>query len=322
MNIRQYTAAFLSVVIVLALSSMPLRVAHSKATLIAKIKQNTGARQVLLGQDLASHTRELKANNKGFSEAIQDLESQGYTPKYDTGVTLIFDNPEKAAAVSNAIVPNRGIIGGDPPPDPTPTPPPTSEITFMSFASQPQNWIGVVHDTTQGTDVSISSEMLITNRITTILSAKAFNGRGQMIERWFDPDYYDLTQYGFYGNLGGYYAALYTYGFCGFGCGIDDLFEGRPNHPKRPVPSGPVNCDRPDAPPPCCSPLNGCLPNPVPVPGPDPHNDSPPTAFQRCLLAGCIGVAWGCVYAGEWWPVCLIGGCGIVNPIMCKITTP
>ena len=275
---------------------------RSKRTLNERIQAKTGAKEVRIGAAVAKRAERLKQTSKAFRQAVKDLEDRGLRSNYRAGLSLFFAKQQHHPSRRQDMAIEEG---GDPPPN-------TEEVSYFSFDSPAEKWIGIVYSTLGGVTSTGSGEILITDQITENLSYTMYDDLGNISGRYFNADYYDLTPWGVNEQPAGYYEKLVNAGRCISGCGIHTLFqEPKPRPGPTPGPKKP--------PPPAPSPS----PNPRPMPGPGETFDNPRgRAILRCEVANCLVLGFGCAFTGQWWPICVVGGSGIVIPIACEIQTP
>ncbi|HJP90439.1 MAG TPA: hypothetical protein VJ875_00695, partial [Pyrinomonadaceae bacterium] len=188
-------------------------------------------------------------------------------------------------------------------------PPNTEEVSYFSFDSPPEKYVGVVYSTLNSTTLVEAPELLITDQMQEILSYIVYDDAGNVSARYYNADYYDLTPWGFDSQPAGYYDSLVSIGKCVVGCGPHLLFQQpSPNPRPTPVPKTPVPSPTPGP----------ILPPPRPTPGPS-VPAGPMDRVARCELSSCIGIAFGCAWSGPYWPLCVLSGCGLIGPIMCRI---
>ena len=272
-----------------------------KRTLNERIQTKTGAKEVRTGAAVAKRAERLKQTSRAFRQAVSDLEDRGLRAKYDAGLSLFFAKQQHHASRPQDIVIEDA---GDPPPN-------TEEISYFSFDSPPEKYIGIVYSTLNGVTSLETPELLITDQITENLSYIFYDEAGNIAGRYFNADYYDLSPWGIDSQPAGYYESLVNAGKCVSGCGPHLLFQTpKPQPAPTPGPKSPV----PAAP--------GPTPPARPMPRPGDIIPASPRdrAILRCEIAACVGIGWGCACSGPKWPICVIGGCGVIGPIMCHLT--
>jgi hypothetical protein len=306
MKVQCVAASALLVVITVTCffsQQIALSALKAKSTLNQQIQAKTNAKQVRTGAAVALRAERLKQTSAAFRRAVKDLEDRGLRAKYEDGLSVFFTKQQHhARSRAQDFIPREE--NGDPPPN-------TEEISYFSFDSPPEKYVGIVYSTLGGVTSTDSVELLITDQITEILSTLVYDDLGNVVGRYYNADYYDLSPWGIYSQPPGYYDLLVSAGKCVSGCGVHTLFQQQPSPSPAPTP-GPK---KPPAPSP--SPT----PNPRPMPGPGQILDDPANrARLRCELANCLSIGFGCAWSGPKWPICTAVGCGIVSPIYCHLT--
>jgi hypothetical protein len=270
-----------------------------------QIQEKLNAKEVRLGIRVEKRAERLKQTSKGFRNAVKHFEERGFKPLYSAGVSAFFEKPKQHHARRGQDMEIIRDGDGDPPPN-------TNEISYFSYDSPPEKWIGIEYSTLNGTPSIVATEMLINGQIVESLSAVKYDNSGNVTDRWYNADYYNLEPWGYYSQPAGYYDSLAAYGFCVSGCSSATLFQ-IPRPSPGPTPKIPVSP----------TPTPTPWPNPRPTPGPGQIGDCPTCrANNRCLLANCIGMVFGCSFSGPAFAGCSLLGCGPVNLVMCEITNP
>jgi hypothetical protein len=272
-------------------------------TLNRQIQEKTNAKEVRTGTAVGKRAGRLKETSKAFKQAVKDLEDRGFKANYSAGVSLFFAKPKQE---QNHVRRSQDLYfdggSGDPPPD-------TDEVSYFSFDSPPEKWIGIVYSTQGSYPSTVSAELLITDQITENLSLVSYDDAGNVNGRYYNADYFDLTPWGYSSQPAGYYDLLVNAGKCVSGCGVHTLFQQpKPSPAPTPAPKTPV------------SPTPSPSPNPRPMPAPGQIFPDPNYRKQlRCEAAQCVGAGFGCAFSGSSWPICTILGCGAIGPLMCWI---
>jgi hypothetical protein len=303
----QFAAASTLLVVVTILCSFPQRTISAlnpKLTLNQNLQLKTNAKEVRTGTAVGRRAERLKQTSKAFKQAVKDLEDRGLKAQYSSGVSLFFARPKQEqhhARRAQDLYFDGG--SGDPPPD-------TDEVSYFSYNSPPEKWIGIVYSNVNGVASTGSTELLITDQITELLSYVMYDDLGNIAGRYFNADYYDLSPWGIYAQPVGYYDLLANSGNCVSGCGVQTLFQ-QPRPSPGPTPG--TKTPTPVSPSP--------TPNPRPMPGPHQTFDDPLYRDTlRCELSACLQGGFGCAFSGSAWPACVIIACGFVGPVACSIT--
>lgn len=271
-------------------------------TIEAAVPLQKEPKEIRYGKAVAAHAKVLRKRSKAAARAMEQLESRGYKPAFEKGVIKLF---EKEVKQHHARRQDQDPLLEQ---EPEPIPPGTPEVTHLSYESVDYMWVGVAYETAaDGTEQSSSIESIIADDLMLTVSRINYNAAGEMTGQYYNTDWYDLSEHGFYGQGDDYYASLQGSGNCGAGCGGGlNLIWPIQGPPKTPSPS-PTPTPRPTPHPcPTCPP-----PRPMPLPGNCCPDTGMPPGWGRCVLTGCVPMAWGCAFTGPWFPVCGVGGCAI-----------